>query len=1264
MAVRIETMAEPLPGYRLIERLGGGGFGEVWKAEAPGGLFKAIKFVYGEISTPDNEDAMRADDDGVRADQEFTSLKRVLKVRHAFILSLEQIQVVDSQLIIVTELADRTLWDRFRECRGQGLAGIPREELLGYLEDTAEALDFMNDRYQLQHLDIKPQNLFLVENHVKVADFGLVKALQGMLASVTGGVTPVYAAPETFEGKVSRFSDQYSLSIVYQELLTGQRPYSGSTLRQLVMQHCQGVPELKSLPEHDRPLVGRALAKEYDKRFPSCVEFIETLRRAGEPSFQPTERPSSNHDLRLPVGPAGPAEPAGGEQTENGRLPKAEQILSGEALTRRPGAVARPPNNDQIPTNEVAIRSPSETPSDSYRGFATPSSSPSRPVIEVKPDGLLAPALVIGLGGLGLATLRSLRKEFAESWGSGIAVPAVRLLYIDTDPDTVQKATRGTDAVALSANELLLTRLHRPSHYIKARQGTTYLETWLPTNMLYRMQRQQTPAGIRALGRLAFVDNYRFIARRIQLELEACCAKEALEKTARETGLMPRTASPRVYIVAGLGGGTGSGMFLDMAYLVQHQLLQLGHTTSEVVGVCYLPPTERDPRRTAELANCFAALTEINHFSTGSAVFTARYELGEIRPGQPWFSHKGPPLGRCLFHPLPDGRESSRPEDADDAGLGQGSRISATVGAAARQVACDVTTALGLAIDEKRHPADGPTDATAVRTRCDRSPGHGQVRFQVSGQYRIVWPRRRLIARAADAACRRLVQRWMSKDSKPLKEVVKQWVAEKWEEQGLTAEMIIQRYQEECEKALGQSPEELFQTIHNALVPALTPKPSKNGEVPLNLTAVVETLEKLEQLVGVPEDCRPPLRAGEPNNYHPGKLELALQEMANKVVEQCDQKLAELAVGMIEDPHYRLAGAEEALRQLHSQIEQALLAHEQLAHEFQERASMLYKRIHTLTEITGGSVSTTSTWKPPFTRRPAAPQSANGSDLLELLRSYPKCRYQSLILQRVTSLYLSLRGGVSDQLREVDYCRARLGELRDLFRDPKNLAAASADKPASGRFIFGDGCQSLQDAVLKLDAGVCDAELLELDGRIQKLIRKQFKALVDVCYTRAANVLRALAPAMHGEASSFLRNRLGDANVVGIYLENFERGGPDPEHRLQNDLSDAYDAAVPEVTASSPASEVNMFAVPPEQGEDRLREALKTALDGSTLASARSTDELVIYREHTLGTLADLKQMGPVGQEAYVKVSAQEHFTPHSRSDIPGWASRDSKAEA
>src|SRR5207244_12946886 len=160
----------------------------------------------------------------------------------------------------------------FKECKKDGLPGIPREELLRYMEETAEALDLMNIQYQLQHLDIKPHNLFLVHNHVKVADFGLVKDLEGMAASVTGGVTPVYAAPETFDGWVSRFCDQYSLAIVYQELLTGQRPFVGTTVRQLVLQHMQGQPNLTPLPAHDQPYVARALAKHPDERFPTCQE--------------------------------------------------------------------------------------------------------------------------------------------------------------------------------------------------------------------------------------------------------------------------------------------------------------------------------------------------------------------------------------------------------------------------------------------------------------------------------------------------------------------------------------------------------------------------------------------------------------------------------------------------------------------------------------------------------------------------------------------------------------------------------------------------------------------------------------------------------------------------------------------------------------------------------------------------------------------------------------------------------------------------------
>src|SRR5207244_7204176 len=119
---------------------------------------KAIKVVSGDLAA--------TDDGSQRAEQELKALSRVKEVRHPYMLSLERYDIIDGQLVIVMELADRNLWDRFKECRSQGLPGIPRVELLGIMEESAEALDLMNNQYGLQHLDIKPQNIFLVYNHI------------------------------------------------------------------------------------------------------------------------------------------------------------------------------------------------------------------------------------------------------------------------------------------------------------------------------------------------------------------------------------------------------------------------------------------------------------------------------------------------------------------------------------------------------------------------------------------------------------------------------------------------------------------------------------------------------------------------------------------------------------------------------------------------------------------------------------------------------------------------------------------------------------------------------------------------------------------------------------------------------------------------------------------------------------------------------------------------------------------------------------------
>ena len=279
-----EPNAEPIPGYRLIEPIGSGGFGEVWKCEAPGGLFKAIKFVFGNLNS--------LDVDGARAEQELNALNRVKEVRHPFVLSMDRIEVVGGELVIVMELADKSLHDAYEEALSAGLVGIPRDQLLRYIRDAAEALDHMNEKHGLQHLDIKPRNLFLVSDRVKVADFGLVKHLERRSGSgLLGGVTPLYAPPETFNGKISERSDQYSLAIVYQELLTGQRPFSGKNVHQLAQQHLKEGPDLRALPEGERPIIARCLSKDPAKRFPNCMSFLFALYKARSSLVRDTAAP-------------------------------------------------------------------------------------------------------------------------------------------------------------------------------------------------------------------------------------------------------------------------------------------------------------------------------------------------------------------------------------------------------------------------------------------------------------------------------------------------------------------------------------------------------------------------------------------------------------------------------------------------------------------------------------------------------------------------------------------------------------------------------------------------------------------------------------------------------------------------------------------------------------------------------------------------------------------------------------------------------------
>jgi formylglycine-generating enzyme required for sulfatase activity len=265
----------PVPEYTLIVKLGEGGFGQVWRARDDSGFEVALKF-------------LRID--GRAGAAESRALDIMKNVRHAHLLPMFREWRVSNWLVLAFELAEKTLHQRLGEAKTAGQVGIPRTELLEYLRDAARALDYLHS-LNIQHRDIKPQNILLVGGTVKVADYGLAKLLEHSQASNSGSMTASYAAPEFLEHRTSEHSDQYSLAISYCELRGGKLPFRGN-LQQVLVGHLQGEPDLSMLPEAERPPIARALSKKPEDRWPSCREFVRALIRAVSraPRSNPTQK--------------------------------------------------------------------------------------------------------------------------------------------------------------------------------------------------------------------------------------------------------------------------------------------------------------------------------------------------------------------------------------------------------------------------------------------------------------------------------------------------------------------------------------------------------------------------------------------------------------------------------------------------------------------------------------------------------------------------------------------------------------------------------------------------------------------------------------------------------------------------------------------------------------------------------------------------------------------------------------------------------------
>lgn len=264
------SSAEPSEhqGFQFLHCETQSGLLQVWQAVDAEGRHKWVKIVSGLA----RRHTLSAED-----------LKRVAHlqfIKHPRLLPYERIENDQGRLLIVMPWPVFSLKARYQECLAAGTTGVPREELLIYLQAAAEGLTFLDRQESLHHLALGPQHLVVVDGEVRLADYGLVQLAWMPAGQPLDLASLRYAAPELFENEYSRSSDQFSLAMLYCEMLTGKLPFSGTLAKQMREQRLANQPDLRLLSHNDAQVLAKALQKDPGRRFDSLKEFLQALEDA------------------------------------------------------------------------------------------------------------------------------------------------------------------------------------------------------------------------------------------------------------------------------------------------------------------------------------------------------------------------------------------------------------------------------------------------------------------------------------------------------------------------------------------------------------------------------------------------------------------------------------------------------------------------------------------------------------------------------------------------------------------------------------------------------------------------------------------------------------------------------------------------------------------------------------------------------------------------------------------------------------------------
>ncbi len=391
--------------YQLIKKLGRGGFGEVWLAK------NVTAFVAREVALkiPHDEDV---DLNAIKQEAEIW----LAASGHPNVLPFIEANVYEDYVAIVSEYApDGSLHDWLKQNGGRAPSIEAALEMTGGILNGLAHLHARN----IIHRDLKPDNILLQGTTPRITDFGISRVFKSTSHSAVSAGTPVYMAPEAFDGKRNQQTDVWSVGVMLYQMLSGRLPFNGETSWEVekAVRSQEPRPLPTTIPDWLHKIVCKAIAKNSSERYQFATEMMSALQapaafsvneRSTPPLDKDTEQTRSAVVLPLrvevPIASTIPTDLTQANVQTPGRASRRWPIAIGvgvlalmvgqgiRTLNSEPASeVAPAPTSTVAPRTNQPTASPKLKPTATTNVRATPAMTPPTPPPKQTPTPLPTP---------------------------------------------------------------------------------------------------------------------------------------------------------------------------------------------------------------------------------------------------------------------------------------------------------------------------------------------------------------------------------------------------------------------------------------------------------------------------------------------------------------------------------------------------------------------------------------------------------------------------------------------------------------------------------------------------------------------------------------------------------------------------------------------------------------------------------------------------------------------------------------------------------